>query len=405
MEKQTPQELIDKYLMGKATPEEKATLESWYLMRSENMKDMLPEPDYVELENEIWPVIDEQTLPGKKQVKLWPRIIGVAAAVALIVLGVYFFNAPRHPEFISGSPLANDIAPGKNTAIITLIDGTVIPLSDAQTGVVVGNDKLAYSDGSSVNGRHPELVSGSPHSLLTASTPRGGTYQVILPDGTHVWLNADSKISFPAQFSGGIRKILLSGEAYFEVAKDKAHPFVVQTDKQEVTVLGTHFNINSYNDEINVKTTLLEGSVSVTPLSAMGRDVARDREVKGKSSTLSGLHPSLPEGENRIILKPNQQSVLSGSNRIVVANVDVSEAVAWKEGNFVFRAQPLENIMRNVARWYDVEVVYADHAPKDVPLSGIVSRAKNISVVLERMEATGSVKFKVEGKKVIVLGR
>jgi len=252
----------------------------------------------------------------------------------------------------------NDIAPGKNTATLTLASGKVINLDTNRTSVIVSDSVKTVT-------------------ALTAATPRGGTYQFTLPDGSKVWLNADSKLEFPSRFNGSERNISLSGEAYFEIAKDKAHPFIVRTKNQEVTVLGTHFNISSYADEALTTTTLAEGSVKVSAFdSATGRQVA--------------------------VLKPNQQAIQNPTGGMQVRQVDVSEALAWKNGEFVFDDEPLESIMRKVARWYDVDVVYEANAPKDVTLGGYVSRTRNISVVLEQMERTGKVKFKIAGRTVHV---
>lgn len=384
MEKQTPQELIDKYLSGKATIEEKATLESWYLMRAENIKDALPEPDYAGLEGEMWPVINEQTLPEKKYLKLLPRIIVAAAAVAAIVFGIWFYNPGSHAdtpfrnEFGAG---AQDIAPGKNGATITLANGKVIQLSDAKSGVVIGSE-FSYSDGSDVryssgaSSLTPSELRGADGKaqILTASTAKGQTYQFTLPDGTKVWLNADSKLEFPSNFNGiKERNVRLFGEGYFEVAKDKAHPFIVATDKQKVEVLGTHFNINSYADEGSVKTTLLEGSVRV------------DRT-----------------GRAAVVLKPNQQSVVSGTKQTDVNTVDVNDVVAWKNGKFVFVREDVRSIMNKIARWYDVQIVYEGDV-KGKALGGSVSRFKNVSEVLEMLSATKAVQFRIEGRKVIVM--
>jgi hypothetical protein len=388
MEKQTPQELIDKYLSGKATIEEKATLESWYLTRAEHIKDTLPEPDYARLEGEMWPVINEQTPAEKKHLKLLPRIIITAAAAAAIVFGIWFYNPGRHadsPPRNEFGASAQDIAPGKNGATITLANGKVIQLSDAKSGVVIGED-LKYSDGTSVGSRN-EFGTGSRNSKgggpdlrqddvmqLTASTAKGQTYQFTLPDGTKVWLNADSKLEFPSGFvNSKTRDVRLFGEGYFEVAKDKAHPFIVRTNKQEVEVLGTHFNINSYADEGNVKTTLLEGSVRVNG-----------------------------QGRESVVLKPNQQAVVFASKQTEVNSVDVGDVVAWKNGKFVFVRENVRSIMNKIARWYDVQIIYEGDV-KGKALGGSVSRFKNVSEVLEMLSATKAVQFRIEGRKVIVM--
>jgi ferric-dicitrate binding protein FerR (iron transport regulator) len=251
--------------------------------------------------------------------------------------------------------------------------------------VVIGED-LKYSDGTSVGSRN-EFGTGSRNSKgggpdlrqddviqLTASTAKGQTYQFTLPDGTKVWLNADSKLEFPSGFvNSKTRDVRLFGEGYFEVAKDKAHPFIVRTNKQEVEVLGTHFNINSYADEGNVKTTLLEGSVRVNG-----------------------------QGRESVVLKPNQQAVVFASKQTEVNSVDVGDVVAWKNGKFVFVRENVRSIMNKIARWYDVQIIYEGDV-KGKALGGSVSRFKNVSEVLEMLSATKAVQFRIEGRKVIVM--
>ena len=317
-----------------------------------------------------------------KPIKLWPKIrtaVGIAAAVAVIVFGVWFLNTEREiGKQVQDAVVVNDIAPGKNGATITLANGKVIQLSDAKSGVVINDGLLTYNDQTAVfpgeagNESYPAIADSGAQEL-TASTSRGQTYEFTLPDGSKVWLNADSKISFPSQFSGRQRKILLSGEAYFEVAKNKSKPFIVETAAengmpgQKVTVLGTHFNINSYADEGETKTTLLEGSVDV----------------------------------NKVVLKPNQQAALNANNKITVKEVDPSQAMAWKNGDFSFVDQPIALVMKAIARWYDVQVVYEGPAP-EIDVNASISRNRNISQVLKMMEKTKEVKFRIEGKSVFV---
>jgi transmembrane sensor len=382
--------LLDKYLTGECTPEEYRLLNQAYNLEIPKAGAELTAEEYETSKKLVLRRLQDQNpVIRPLKVRLWPRI-AVAAAVALIVLGVYFFNAPRHPELVSGSPLANDIAPGRNVATLTLGNGKVINLSDAKSGVVVGED-LKYSDGSLIQNSSGSHFSGSlkgdqkntgpvrvpslgANEMITAITPRGGTYQVVLPDGTKVWLNADSKISFPVQFSGGIRKILLSGEGYFEVAKNKRMPFVVQTDKQTVTVLGTHFNINAYRDESNTRTTLLEGSVRVS----------RD------------------DGAGDVMLKPNQQAVSTAGSQTKIIPADIEAAMAWKNGDFVFGGEDFKATMRKIARWYDVEIVYDAGLNENIELEGWISRSSKLSEVLRKIEAAGNIQFKIEGRRVLV---
>jgi transmembrane sensor len=368
--------LLAKYKKGFCTSEEKALLENWVAGVT------YPEYQITEEELEYDLIEITGTLPlARRQNTLWPRILLAAAAVATIVFGLWFYTS-KQPATPNNSEIVyqNDVLPGKHTATITLANGKTILLNASKTGVVIGEESLKYNDGTEVS------AEASHNQMLTATTPRGGTYQVRLPDGTRVWMNADSKLSFPSKFSGKERKVLLNGEAYFEVAKsyrskikgDQSEPelipFIVATDKQEVIVLGTHFNVNSYSDETVTKTTLLEGSVRVV--------------TKSISSAFS------------TVLKPGEQAINSGN--IQVEKVDAEESVAWKNGSIVFKDKTLEDIMRELSRWYDVNVVYAADAPKYETFSGAVSRTRNMSTVLERMQTTGSVRFKIEGRTITV---
>jgi ferric-dicitrate binding protein FerR (iron transport regulator) len=380
---------IENYLNGKATAAEKQLVNDWYRsFDDENIEVLSNEKGYnrfleVRLKNRIQQTTGlAETATTVKRLIPWPRIAVAAAAVAAITLGVWLYNisnTPRHPDAGQDPGLAmNDIAPGKNTATLTLADGKVINLDTNKTSVIVADSVKAMT-------------------MLTASTPRGGTYQFTLPDGSKVWLNAESKISFPSQFSGETRKIILSGEAYFEVAKNKHMPFIVESAGQHVEVLGTHFNINSYADEGSTRTTLLEGSVRVSSL--LTSSSLRGR-TEASRSNLPGRGPSTTPGK-ATILKPNQQAILD-NYQINVTEVDPSEAVAWKEGNFVFNDEDLESILRKVARWYDVDIVY-ESKPAGVSLLGEVSRSKNVSAVLHALEQTGKVHFRIEGRRIVVM--
>jgi transmembrane sensor len=373
MEQHKAKQLIDKYLSGKSTIKEKTALESWYLIYSENSKDALPAPDYLNLEQEMWPIIEKRTDPGMKKMRLSFRIT-IAAAVIVIISGLYFYNRNNTIKQRQQSNGLNRIVAGKNAATLTLANGKVITLSHAKTGLVVSPASLVYNDGSVVQDNTPSSVSGAQ---MIAATPRGGEYQLTLPDGTKVWLNAESKLEFPSNFKNVKQRIVrLSGEGYFEVAKLSTHvPFIVKTGKQMLEVLGTHFNINSYPDEGSVKTTLLEGSVRIWS----------------------------QKGQYEVVLKPNEQSVLTGSSPIQVKEVDTDEALAWKNGDFIFNNDELESIMRKVARWYDVEIVYTEPPSKSMHFGGMVSRAKNISGVLNIMQSTGLVSFEVQGRKITVI--
>jgi ferric-dicitrate binding protein FerR (iron transport regulator) len=210
-------------------------------------------------------------------------------------------------------------------------------------------------------------------SYNTLSTPKGGEYQVVLPDGTKVWLDAASSISYPVAFAGNVRRVKLTGQAYFEVAKNKEKPFYVDVNEVQVRVLGTHFNISAYNDDNAMTTTLLEGAVQVT-----------------NNNSLS-------------LLKPGQQAVISnGSNNILVANANINDAMAWKNGYFTFNDDNITGIMRKVSRWYDVDVEYRT-ADTGQQFGGTFYRSKSISELLAHLEKIGKLHFKISGRRIIVM--
>ncbi|NQX40205.1 FecR protein [Pedobacter steynii] len=316
----------------------------------------------------------ESPLQRSKAVRGWDYRSWSAAAVIFLTLcaGFYYFKSNRAEQLREQAAAA--IPPGGDKATLTLADGKVISLQTAQSG------QLAEVSGVKITKtKNGELVySLSEGAAVTASqntisTPKGGQYALILPDGTKVWLNAASALKFPTAFSGiGERKVTLSGEAYFEVAKRKT-PFVVTTDKQRVQVLGTHFNINAYLDEQQTKTTLLEGSVRVS---------------------------SLKTG-NVVMLNPGEEARLM-ANRLDVQKADIERNTDWKNGIFMFKNESLEGIMRKISRWYNVEIVYEPYAPRKETFSGIVSRYDNVNKVLRRLELTGAVSFKIQGRKIIV---
>jgi transmembrane sensor len=231
---------------------------------------------------------------------------------------------------------------------------------------------LSYNDGT-------EIKESKPTSLLTIITSHGGTYQVRLSDGTKVWLNATSTLKFPSSFvKSKHRKVELIGEAYFEVEKDKTMPFIVASKGQEVEVLGTHFNVNSYPDEASTKTTLLEGSVQVSVVNA---------------KTLRQVPPS--------ILRPGMQFIFTSSGVRIQQLEDPEEAISWKSGYFTFNREYLDEVMRKMSRWYSVDVVYKNEQIKSIPFSGTITRFANVSEVLKMLELTGKVKFTIEGKNII----
>lgn len=317
-----------------------------------------------------------------RKIRLWPRVAAVASLLLIAGVGFYFYKAEQH---LGGYLAKHDIPAGKNKATLTLANGRKIILSDAMDGELAAEAGVSIyktADGQLVYKMNTDGSAKNAAKLSqynTVSTAHGEQYQVILPDLTKVWLNAASSIKFPSTFNGlDKRRIELSGEAYFEVTKDKAHPFIVKTAKQEVQVLGTHFNVNSYPDESATITTLLEGSVRV------------NKAVDANKT------PAF------VILKPNQQSNIT-SNRLTVQEVDAENVLAWKNGLFMFNYESLDQVMRKISRWYDVEVVFDDPSLAQLSAYGSISKYNTLSKVLLMMEKTGDMHFKVEGRRVTVV--
>lgn len=309
-----------------------------------------------------------------KTSRLWPKII-VAAAIATMIAsaGIWFLKSeknasPGHNEVA----YKNDVAPGKQGATLTLASGKKIRLSDAangelakEAGVVItksANGQLVYE----IKESGTELT----NKINTLSTAKGETYEVRLPDGSLVSLNAASSLEYPANFTAlKERRVKLTGEGYFEVAKDKAHPFIVESATQQVEVLGTHFNVNTYTDEPSAKTTLLEGSVSLN---------------------------------RNTILKPGEQATMNKAGKVKVVQADIDQAIAWKNGKFVFEREEIESVMRMLSRWYNVEVVYQGDV-KDMTFTGSISRFDNISKILDKIRFTETIHFKIEGRRIYVM--
>ncbi len=372
--------LADRILNKEASEAEISAYNAWYNSFQESGEiPLINEADkkkilYARISSSIDSEVSVKRLSnGRFKIGIW----AAAAAVAFLAIGIYFFNAPLNSDKSKTADLASStgsIKPGRNTAKLTLANGKSIDLSESKTGVVIDVAGLKYSDETAIAATQANDL--KKDGLMSIATPRGGTYQVILSDGSKVWLNAASSIQFPASFAGQEqRRITLVGEAYFEIAKHASQKFVVYTRNQEVAVLGTHFNINSYLDEGNEKTTLLEGSVRVSSVRA---------DVKG------------------VQLVPGQQATVSAANKIDVDEVDVNEVVAWKEGKFVFVEENVPSIMNKIARWYDVEIAYEGDVRRKA-LAGSVSRFKNVSEVLEMLSATKAVQFRIEGRRVIVM--
>ncbi len=373
------QKLVQKYLDGTASREEGDALDHYYLLfRDEPANTSLLNDEQLSLlEQRLESGLFARIQQPAKVRRMWPRIAAVAAAVAIIVFGAgLFFYKNQQKTSTSVVASTNDIAPGKIGATLTLASGKRISLGDAANGEIAkeaGISVTKAADGQLVYQSNPSLRVEAKQYFNTLTTAKGETYIITLPDKSKVWMNAASSLTYSASLTErGVRRVKLEGEAYFQIAKDKAHPFIVESKGQEVEVLGTHFNISAYSNEPIVKTTLIEGSVKVT--------------ANYQSKTL----------------KPNQQALLTGTDAIQVSDVEAEYDVAWKNGFFLFNGERLESIMIKVARWYNVEVEYADPALKSKTFIGTISRFEKVSKVLNMLERTEVASFKIEGNKIII---
>lgn len=388
MTPETFKSLLTGYRLGTLSPEEQQELQALlhdpaYREQLENLfTEDLSAPEFpVTAGKEALDMVFEQVKLETAEAKIisFRPMRWAAAAVAVLAIGIggyYLSSMPKSPQgdlMSSAGNKGENILPGGNKAVLTLSDGSRIALDDMANGEIAKESgvKITKTADGRVLYSVREGLSHVKPVLNMISTPKGGQYQIALPDGTMVWLNAASSLKYPSSFTGKDRFVTLIGEAYFEVAKDKKRPFRVKTVQQEVEVLGTHFNINAYDDEEVVKTTLIEGSVRV----------------------------KLPSNKSAV-LKPGEQS--SVLNDIKVNQVDANSAIDWKQGLFWFNDESIYSIMRQFSRWYNIEVEYRGNV-SNIRFGGQVSRMKNLSQVLRIMELTKSIQFKVEGNKIIVM--
>ncbi|MBB6498755.1 FecR family protein [Pedobacter cryoconitis] len=368
MNEEQAEELIRKYNEGSASKEEMRLVENWFVNQSEIQQRAPVDLDYQSIKLSMWLNVDRRIGHTLKKVSFNFRIAAAAAVILLISVTVALFHFSHRNE-IESQVVKNDVKPGQNKAVLTLADGRKISLTDATNGDVAAQAGVRISK--DANGQLIYHLTGtssgkSIQKYNTLEVPRGGQWQVILPDSSKVFLNALTSLRYPVTFSTKERRVELNGEAYFEITHHKESPFRVVTSGQVVEVLGTHFNINAYTDEPDVKTTLLEGRVNV----------------------------------NGIILKPNQQSVLSPDHQLSIINVDAANVVAWKEGLFKFDHTDIKTLMRQISRWYNVEVVY-EGAVNNEQFFGKIERSYSLSEVLKVLEL-GKVHFRLEGRTIIV---
>lgn len=376
------QELANKYLKGQISHSEQLEFDEWF--KSEGNNNIYIDEDIAVYQDKhrqlIWSRINERIKPVQetKVKNIWPRIAAAASILLSLSIGGYFIiNKKPIQQIVKNQK--QEIVPGINKATLTLANGKKIILTRGLNGKLAqqGSTLVQVNSNKSITytGLAANSTSATEVQFNTLSTVRGeqSPYPLVLADGTKVWLNAASSITFPTSFSGKERVVKITGEAYFEVVHDALHPFKVTVRGQTIEDLGTQFNINAYPDEPAMKTTLINGKVKIS------------------------------EGSQATVLKPGLQAVVSPSgSSIIVQAADVDQVMAWKNGNFEFEGTPLKDIMRQISRWYDVDISYKGTI-EDAEFGGSISRSKNINEILSVLETTKGVHFKIEGRRILVM--
>ena len=379
-------QLIAKQLWEGLSDHEKQELQEWIqaspdnstlydeLVRRERVRQYIEKRESIDVRKYMAVCERELGLGGKRRMIHW--LWGYAAAIfVLCVVGIGIWMNER--EEVDVTEIAQTtIEPGKAKALLILGDGREIELSNRnvnkaleESGIVIVNDSSRIEYSRNTGGGDKEVM----NKIIV---PTGGEYNLILSDGTWVYLNAESVITYPQKFVGEKREVTLEGEAYFQVTASKERPFVVKTKDMDVLVTGTEFNVKAYPDELNVQTTLLRGKVAV----------------------FAGI-----DKKEKIEIEPNQQAEWSRENvKLQVREVDPDLFVAWKNGQFLFRQDRLEDIMKTLARWYDMEVFYLDESIKNMAFAGKLDRSEDITPILNVLRATDKLTVEVNGKRIVL---
>lgn len=384
--------LVSQFTLGKLNEAEKKELQDWRdasalneaaFQRMTDVQQQVAElADYQVGENEkkaAWQELQQKMeRTGRKVFDIsWQKYLGAAAILAIAIVGLYIWSHNRIaaiPDASVEAPPKADLPPGHFGAVLTLAGGKTILLDSTVPGELArqGSTKLVKTAAGEViytTGNVPNLDKAVLNTLVT---PRAGQFSLVLPDGSRVWLNSASSLRYPTAFTGNDRLVELTGEAYFEVAKNPKMPFLVQVNSMTIRVLGTSFNVNAYDDEPHTITTLLEGSIKVS------------------------------SGGSDGLLRPGEQAQARNNAAIrIIPDADIDKAIAWKQGLFQFKGDDIPTILRQVARWYNVNVTYEKDLPRRT-FSGKISRSVNLSEVLKILETVGF-HFRIKDKSLEVM--
>lgn len=375
MDNDKGRELLEKYNNGGASEQEQALVEKWYAstlfsaITNSTEKDLL---HYDRIKSEIWSNIQ---IPETSVHRIRTRWLSIAVAIALFLsMGIAGYYYYQHPNTKQDWAAKSDIRPGSTGATLTLANGQRIALNEARQGELsqqAGISIRKTKDGLLVYEISTKNLIDQKEYINTLSTARGESFLMVLPDKSKVWLNADSRLVYDANMNqDNTRAVELIGEAYFEVAKSST-PFIVKTNKQQVKVLGTTFNIKAYQDDDVIKTTLIEGKVNVK------------------------------SGTNEVLLAPGEMSVVA-DHKLIKRQVDVSEETAWRDGNFVFASERLSEILQVIGRWYAIDFVFVDKQLQSETFEAMFPRTTELKDILDVLESTGKVKFEIVNRTAYV---
>jgi len=389
-------DLIAKHFRGQLAAHEAAALEAWINASAENKRLWEQLNDDTTLREQIlampdagstdaaWNRLQPKLIAERPRPHIGHRIFLYAAAITGMLLGVWglIYLMLHRPDTTAPAviakvekPAPQPIIPGSSKARLILGNGKVVALKDKAGQAFTEEDGTRVTNSDAVLSYSAGDAANAP-VFNTLEIPRGGEYRVVLPDSSVVWLNAASSLRFPTRFSGDKREVYLSGEAYFEIAKNKQKPFIVSINNISVTVTGTQFNVKGYPDENYVNTTLVEGGVEL------------------RTADNPAAKP--------VQLRPGYQGVWE-NKKITVKEAYLEEALAWKNGLFVFRSEPIGSIMRKLSRWYDVEAKYPDTSVTAIRFTGTIRKYESIQKVLEMLALTQKVKFTIDDKNISVL--
>jgi transmembrane sensor len=371
--------LLERYLGGDCTPEESSLLEAWWDDLQAEYPWAIPDDEGKKVHDRMLSKIKErlgEELPVRRIP--WRRYIGIAAAVLAITIGLWYWRAPKRESASYTLPdfAVNDVPPGGNHAVLTIGGGKRIVLDSAANGLLAtqGNERVFKHDGEL---SYTEAAEGKGSNgtaavtFNTLATPRGGQYQLLLPDGSKVWLDAESSITYPSAFIGPVRQVRITGQAYIEVVHNAKQPFQVQVRGETIRDIGTSFNIDAYEDEEADVITLASGEVLV----------------------------GTPE-RNVTLQRPGQQVTYRDGSLGTIGEGDLVSVLAWKNGLFDLRSADIAAVMRQIGRWYDVNVVFEGAVPPG-HITGQVPRNTNLATVLEVLQKSG-IHFRLQGKTVVV---